>query len=185
VGVSVNGLGSGLDITSIVSSLMNVEALPQQQLKQAQSQSESVMSVLRGLNTKAAALGTLAAKVAAPNAFNLLTATSSSTGITATAGTAAAAGSFDLTVTRLARSVVLQPEVADLPLRLAGGAQRASSAVSFAPASCDAHVLAETKQPYLFVLGVTVDGGDEVPLDLPLSADLQDALAAMVQRVCR
>ena len=37
--VSVNGLGSGLDITSIVNSLMAVEALPQQQLKQTQTQS--------------------------------------------------------------------------------------------------------------------------------------------------
>ena len=45
-------------------------------------------------------------------------------------------------VTRLGRSVVLAPTVADLPLRLAGGAQSASSAVSFTPASCDAHVLA-------------------------------------------
>ncbi len=106
MGVSVNGLGSGLDITSIVNSLMNAEALPQQQLKQAQSQQQSLMNVLRTLNTKASALGTLAAKVAAPNALNLLTATSSTTGITATAATTATAGTFDLTVTRLARTQV-------------------------------------------------------------------------------
>ncbi|GAA2747412.1 flagellar filament capping protein FliD [Terrabacter aerolatus] len=104
--VSVNGLGSGLDITSIVNSIMAVEALPQQQLKQAQSQQESLMTVLRGLNTKAAALATLAGKAAAPNALNLLTATSSTPGVTATAGTSATAGTFDVTVTQLARTQV-------------------------------------------------------------------------------
>jgi len=93
-------------------------------------------------------------------------------------------GSQTLTVVRLGRSVVLAPTVADLPLRLAGGAQTASSPISFTPASCDAHVLAETKQPYVFVLGVRVDDGDEVPVDLPLEQGDRDALAAMVQRVC-
>jgi hypothetical protein len=93
-------------------------------------------------------------------------------------------GSQEVTVTRLGRSVVLAPTVADLPLRLAGGAPSAASAISFTPASCDAHVLAETKKPYVFVLGVRVGGGDEVSLDLPLDQGDKDALAAMVQRVC-
>jgi len=93
-------------------------------------------------------------------------------------------GSQTLTVTRLGRSVVLAPTVGDLPLRLAGDAQTASSPITFTPASCDAHVLAETKQPYVFVLGVRVDDGDEVPVDLPLEQGDRDALAAMVQRVC-
>ena len=106
MGVSVNGLGSGLDITSIVSSLMAVEALPQQQLKQAQSDQQSLMTVLRTLNTKAAALSTLAGKLAASGALNPLAATSSTTGVTASAGTSATVGTFDLTVTQLARTRV-------------------------------------------------------------------------------
>jgi hypothetical protein len=93
-------------------------------------------------------------------------------------------GSQTLTVVRLGRSVVVAPTVADLPLRLAAGAQTASSPVSFTPASCDAHVHAETKKPYVFVLGVRVDDGDEVTLDRPLDLGDRDALAAMVQRVC-
>jgi hypothetical protein len=80
--------------------------------------------------------------------------------------------------------VVIAPTVADLPLRLAGGADSASSAISFTPASCDAHVLAETKKPYVFVLNVTVGNGTPVPMDLPLDQGDRDALAAMVQRVC-
>src|SRR5690348_1196722 len=87
-------------------------------------------------------------------------------------------GSQAVTVTRLGRNVVLAPSVAHLPLRLAGGAQTASSPISFTPASCDAHVLAETKKPYVFVIGVRVGNGDEVPLDLPLDQGDKDALAA-------
>jgi len=45
-------------------------------------------------------------------------------------------------------------------------------------------VLAETKQPWLFVLGVVVGDEDEVPLDLPIDQDDAGALAAMVERVC-
>jgi hypothetical protein len=93
-------------------------------------------------------------------------------------------GSETVTVTALGRSVVLAPTVAELPLRLAGTAAGASSAISFTPASCDAHVLAETKKPYVFVLSVTVGHGSAVPVDLPLDQGDKDALAAMVQRVC-
>src|SRR4051794_8760595 len=93
-------------------------------------------------------------------------------------------GAEPVTVTRLGRSVVLAPTVVELPLRLGRGARSASSAISFTPASCDPHVLAETKKPYVFVLDVTVGDGEPVPVDLPLDQDDKDALAAMVQRVC-
>src|SRR5690349_4667396 len=83
-------------------------------------------------------------------------------------------GSQAVTVTRLGRSVVIKPTVAHLPLRLAGGATSATSAISFTPASCDAHVLAETKKPYVFVVGVTVGDGDEVPMNLPLDQGDKD-----------
>jgi hypothetical protein len=93
-------------------------------------------------------------------------------------------GSQPVTVTRLARSVLIEPTIDDLPLELAGNAGSASVDVFFAPASCDPHVLAETKQPYLFVLGVDVGDEEEVPVDLPIDQGDEAALAAMVQRVC-
>ena len=104
--VSVNGLGSGLDITSIVNSLMAVEALPQQQLKQTQTQTQTLMGVLRTLNTKAASLASLATKAGAPGSSNLLTATSSSQTVAATAGSLASPGTLDITVTQAARTQV-------------------------------------------------------------------------------
>ncbi|NUP73441.1 MAG: flagellar filament capping protein FliD [Sinomonas sp.] len=106
MGLSVNGLGSGLDLTSIVSSLMQVESLPQRQLQQTQADDQSMISALRGLNGKASTLGDLATKTAAPGALNLFTATASNSAVTATAGTTATAGSVNVTFTQLAQTQV-------------------------------------------------------------------------------
>jgi hypothetical protein len=92
-------------------------------------------------------------------------------------------GTEPISATRLSRSVLIEP-TADLPLDLAGDEDSASASVSFTPASCDPHVLAETKKPYVFPLAVTVGGADEVPVDLPLDQAARDRLAGLVQRVC-
>jgi hypothetical protein len=92
-------------------------------------------------------------------------------------------GSEAIRATRLSRSVLIEP-TADLPLDLDGDEDSASAPVSFTPASCDPHVLAETKKPYVFPLAVTVGDDDEVPVDLPLDQAARDQLAALVQRVC-
>ena len=91
-------------------------------------------------------------------------------------------GTEPVKATRLVRSVLIQP-TAELPLELAGDEDRAAAPISFTPASCDPHVLSETKKPYVFPLGVVV-ADDEVPLDLPLDQATRDQLAALVQRVC-
>jgi hypothetical protein len=92
-------------------------------------------------------------------------------------------GTEPIRATRLSRSVLIEP-TADLPLDLAGDEDSASASVSFTPASCDPHVLAETKKPYVFPLAVTVGDDDEVPVDLPLDQAARDQLAGLVQRVC-
>lgn len=84
---------------------------------------------------------------------------------------------------RLGRSVLIEPTAA-LPLALARGRDTATAPVSFTPATCDPHVLSETKKPYVFPLSVTVGDDDPVAVDLPLDQPARDALAAMVQRVC-
>jgi flagellar hook-associated protein 2 len=104
MGVSLNGLGSGLDITSIVNALMGVEALPQQQLKSTQSKQQAMITALQGFNTKAVALKDLATKTAATGALNLFTASTSSTAATATAGKTALPGTFSVSIDRLAQS---------------------------------------------------------------------------------
>jgi hypothetical protein len=94
-------------------------------------------------------------------------------------------GDEPVILVRLDRSVVLQANAPELPQTMAGDERRLSVPVSFTPASCDAHVLAETKQPYVFPLAVRIGDRDEVPVDLPLDQGDKDALAALVQRVCK
>jgi hypothetical protein len=72
----------------------------------------------------------------------------------------------------------------ELPVVLGPEASDVTSPLRFAPATCDPHVLAETKQPFLFPM--TVQLGDEEPatLDLPIPDDVRSDLQALVQRVC-
>jgi hypothetical protein len=92
-------------------------------------------------------------------------------------------GAEPVTATRLGRSVLVEP-TAELPLQLDGDEETAAVPVSFTPASCDPHVLAETKKPYVFPLAVTVGDDDEVPVNLPIDESLRAGLTALVQRVC-
>jgi hypothetical protein len=92
-------------------------------------------------------------------------------------------GDEPITASRLGRSVLIEP-TADLPLELARGRDAATTTMSFTPATCDPHVLSETKKPYVFPLSVTVGDDDPVAVDLPLDQSARDALAAMVRRVC-
>jgi hypothetical protein len=89
-----------------------------------------------------------------------------------------------VTARRLSRSVLLDATAEDLPLQLTRDDETASTPVSFAPATCDPHVLSETKKPYAFPVAVTVGNHREVPVDLPLDQAAKDLLAALVQRVC-
>ena len=92
-------------------------------------------------------------------------------------------GQEEVRVTRLARSVLMAVE-ADLPLVLSADAARASTAIRFTPATCEAHVLAETKQPFRFPMGVQVAADGERTADLPVSEDVRARLQALVRRVC-
>jgi hypothetical protein len=89
-----------------------------------------------------------------------------------------------VTAERVSRSVLLDAAAEGLPMELSGDEGTASTPVTFTPATCDPHVLSETKKPYVFPLAVTVDDGDEVHVDLPLDQAAKDLLAALVQRIC-
>jgi len=102
--LAVDGLVSGLDTTSLINSLMSLEAVPQTLLKNKVSETQALVTALQGLNTKVASLTDLAGKTAKPNALDLNSATSSASSVTATASTAAQPGQLDLTVENLARA---------------------------------------------------------------------------------
>jgi flagellar hook-associated protein 2 len=109
--LAVDGLVSGLDTTSLINSLMQVESVPQTLLKNKVSNSQTYISALQSLNTKVAALVDLAGKTSKPASLDLYSAKSSAASITATAASGAAPGQIDLKVDALAKS---QKSVSDV-----------------------------------------------------------------------
>ncbi|TFC93863.1 MULTISPECIES: flagellar filament capping protein FliD [Cryobacterium] len=103
---AIDGLVSGLDTTSLINSLMQVEAVPQTLLKAKVSSSQNLISALQGLNTQIAGLADLAGKAAKPAALNLYSATSTSPSVTTAISANASAGQLDVVVGALARSQV-------------------------------------------------------------------------------
>jgi flagellar hook-associated protein 2 len=100
----IDGLVSSLDTTSLINSLIQADAGQQTLLKQQASATTSLVTALQGLNSQVASVATLAAAAAKPAAFDLYTASSSSTTVTATASSGSTTGSIDLVVNQLAQS---------------------------------------------------------------------------------
>jgi flagellar hook-associated protein 2 len=112
MGISLDGLASGLDTTALISSVMQVEAIPQTLLKYKSQDLQSMVSALQGLNSKVAALATQATAAAKPGALDLYSATTSSDKVVATTTSSAKAGSIDFQVTKLAQTqVAVTPQV--------------------------------------------------------------------------
>ncbi|GAA4138662.1 flagellar filament capping protein FliD [Leifsonia shinshuensis] len=105
--MAVDGLVSGLNTTQLISQLMQAEAVPQTLLKNKVADSTTYITAMQTLNSKIAALATSAAALAKPTGTDLHTASTSSTSVTATAGTGAVDGTIDFTVDRLAQSQVI------------------------------------------------------------------------------
>jgi flagellar hook-associated protein 2 len=106
MGISLDGLASGLDTTALISSIMQAEALPQMLLKNKSYDVQSMVSALQGLNSKVAALATQATAAAKPGALDLYSATTSSDKVVATATATAKAGAIDFQVNKLAQTQV-------------------------------------------------------------------------------
>lgn len=103
--MGIDGLVSGLETTSIINRLMQVEAMPQTMLKSRQTATTSLVAALQALNTKVASLAQTATKATTADAWSALKASSSASSVTATTTTATGAtqaGSLTFAVDRLA-----------------------------------------------------------------------------------
>ncbi|WP_067508830.1 flagellar filament capping protein FliD [Actinoplanes sp. TFC3] len=102
---SVDGLASGLNTTSMISSLMQVEAAPQTRLKTKVSAAQTVVSSYQSVNSKLVALKNAAADVGALSTWRGIKPTTNSTSVTATAvgGTNTTTGSMTFDVVSLAK----------------------------------------------------------------------------------
>ncbi|WP_432511044.1 flagellar filament capping protein FliD [Kineococcus sp. SYSU DK001] len=104
VSSAVDGLVSGLDTASIISSLMSVEAAPQTRLKSNVSTLQAKVTAYQAVNTKMSALQTAAKNLTEASTWTAAKATSSADGLTATASTSALPGSMSVYVDQLAQS---------------------------------------------------------------------------------
>jgi flagellar hook-associated protein 2 len=95
---SISGLVSGLDTSTIISQLMQIEAQPQTDLKTRMSTEQSNVSTLQALNAQFASLATKAQALSTATSWSPLTTSSSSDSVVATAGPTAVAGTLSFTV---------------------------------------------------------------------------------------
>ncbi|MBG0566894.1 flagellar filament capping protein FliD [Actinoplanes aureus] len=105
---SVDGLVSGLSTSSLISSLMQVEAAPQNRLKTKLMTAETTVASYQSVNSKLSALKGSADTLGQLSTWRALKATSSSDTVTATAtgGTTAAAGTTTFDVVKVANAQV-------------------------------------------------------------------------------
>ncbi len=101
-GMSVDGLVSGLDTTSLISQLVQAEAAPQAQLKTKLSTTTASATAYRAVNSRFDAVRAAAEALTKPETWSAAKATSSSPTVTATVGTTPQTGSVTFAVTQLA-----------------------------------------------------------------------------------
>jgi flagellar hook-associated protein 2 len=99
---SVSGLVSGLDTSTIISQLMQIEAQPQTNLKTKLTSTQSAVTAYQGLNTKFQALLSAAKTVQDSATWGARAATSSDSSVAASATAGALGGSLTFTVNQLA-----------------------------------------------------------------------------------
>jgi len=105
---TVDGLVSGLSTSQLISSLMQVEAAPQNLLKKKVTTQQTALTAYQGLNTKLAALETAAQNMQKLATWRSVAPTSTSTSVTAsaTSSNSNATGSVTFDVTKLATTQV-------------------------------------------------------------------------------
>ncbi|GID96839.1 hypothetical protein Adi01nite_62510 [Amorphoplanes digitatis] len=102
MGMTVDGLVSGLSTTDTINQLMQAEALPQTALKNKVTTQNKVVSAYQYVNTKMAALASAAKALGDPASWGAMKATSSSDAAVVTAGVGASAGSVSFRVESVA-----------------------------------------------------------------------------------
>jgi flagellar hook-associated protein 2 len=107
----IDGMISGLDTTTIISQLMQLEAQPQVRLKTSVSDAQKQVSAFQTVNTLMLAVGAAAEKLQKASIWTAGTATASNDAVTVAAGENPLPGSLTFSVTQLAtgKSVATQP----------------------------------------------------------------------------
>jgi flagellar hook-associated protein 2 len=99
---SVDGIISGLDTSTIISQLMQIEAQPQTRLKTSVIQAQSTIGAYQSINTRLLAVSTAAENLKKDTAWTAGTATASNDAVSVTVGDSPLPGSLTFSVTQLA-----------------------------------------------------------------------------------
>lgn len=102
--ISSPGIGSGLDVQSIVSQLVSIERAPIRQLQTQANTLQTRLSLYGTIKSQIAALGDAASRLSSSASWGQVTANSSSPAVNVTAGANAIAGNYTLEVQQLARA---------------------------------------------------------------------------------
>jgi len=94
MGLSVDGLVTGMSTTDTIKQLMQVEAIPQTALKTKVGVQNKILSAYQSLNTRMSSLATAAKTLGSADTWGAVKATSSSSAAVVTASPGAAAGSL-------------------------------------------------------------------------------------------
>ncbi|GAB3869140.1 flagellar filament capping protein FliD [Nocardioides maradonensis] len=105
--IQISGISSGLDTSSIISSLMAVESAPQTAIKNRVTAQQAQVSALQSINTALAAISTTSDSFRTGSTWTQLKATSSDSSVTVSATSAATQGNLSLTVNSIASSAQL------------------------------------------------------------------------------
>ncbi|MGY4643776.1 flagellar filament capping protein FliD [Cellulomonas sp. URHB0016] len=111
----IDGLASGLDTTSMINQLMQIESTPQTLLKSKQTATTNLATALQTLNTKVASLKDAATKAATATSWSATKATASAESVTATTTTASTPTELTFRVDALAASQVSLADYSKLP----------------------------------------------------------------------
>lgn len=121
-GIQISGAVSKMDTASIVDGLVSLQANQQTLLKSKQSAAQKTSDAYTSLVSTLGTLATAAKKVADTNAWSGLSATSSSTAVTATAtGTTASSLTFDVTALAKRHALVSANSVGSMAAVVASG----------------------------------------------------------------
>lgn len=134
--ISSPGIGSGLDVSSIITSLMAIERKPLQQLETAESKIQSQISEVGKIKSALSKFRDLAAKLASTDFWKTSTGTSASSAVGITTSSSASPAQYSVNVTSLATAQsIAAPPVASSQATLGAGTltiQRAGGGDPFA-----------------------------------------------------
>lgn len=120
--ISSPGIGSGLDVNTIITSLMAIERKPLDQLETAENKIQSQISEVGKIKSALSKFRDLAAKLASSDFWKASTGTSSNTAIGITTSSSATPAQYSVNVTSLAAAqAIAAPAVASSTATLGSG----------------------------------------------------------------